>query len=482
MQHCVTYLFFVNNVFMIYCLCCIFLIFLTIIKIKKPKVILKTNNKYRISKKAGIYYTKQLNLNFFEYKNYQNKLRQLMLIDHIISCVKYASPTIYNKEIDYIALKNFGIDIKLPVLYFDFIDNSLLMAITIAKQYCNFNAITSDKYFDKKTNYLLFLDKEFCSLNLFTSIMSLNVFSVKKFKVVNNGTKLFEIKVNDKELNSDYAIFDNKHFYKFIDSDAKITISKFNDQGEYVFVTIKNLIQKTVNTKIDINFNLNKENYFIKHSGNRLTLTNTLTKNINYLICSKNVEYNIQLDRFINPKLQIRKEINVPRHRCVTFCVYFGDSLINKNTLFNSQKNYSAKLEGLLNIRIKSKNVKLNYLINYYLIKKVTSCSYLNLYEKEFDIVYNLFKKKAITALDFYMWLKMVYLGIEQSDDRIKVHPICKFDFEVEIRIDDKKLNIEVKHSKQSGSCIIVDNIKYHNINVIPYNQILNCKKLFVLL
>ena len=464
---------------MIYCVIFLFVVFLIILRFKKPKRILKKYIHCKLSKVKGLFYTQKLYLNYLEYKNYDNTLKQIKLIDNIISCAKYCVPKLYNENIDSLALKNFGIDITIPILYFKKFDNEIYNAVQIAKTYYKFNAITDITFSNLSYNNIFYLDSEFSIMSLYCSIMALNVYTEETFKVIiNDGNKL-TTKLNNQAITYAYIENNNYQTYQFSNSTSNIQINQFNFDGEYKKINIQNKSFKSISVDIEFTYDLNTKNLYFENTKRQCKIIDVVTKHFKFLLCDKNIEINYQGNKYLNPRLQIIKHINLKGMQNASFNLYFGNNIIDKNYLENSSIYYENKIKELTNIKIKSSNIKLNYLFNYYLKQHITTVNYLQIDAIDIDIVYSLYKNKKINAIDFYMWLKEKYLGIKIFKDKLKIAPICKENFEFELNINNKKICVGVYSSEQQ-KCINIDGIKYCNINIIPFSQILNCNNLIV--
>ncbi len=464
---------------MIYYVILLFGVFLIILRFKKSKSKLKKCIHCKLSKVKGIFYTQKLCLNCLEYKNYDNTLKQIKLIDNIISCAKYGAPKLYNENIDFLALKNFGIDITIPILYFKKFDSETYNAVQIAKTYYKFNAITDIRFSNTSYHDILYLDSEFSIMSLYCSIMALNVYAEDKFKVIKNDDDKLTTKVNNQAITYTYIENNNYQTYQFSNSETHIQINQFNFDGEYKKISIQNKSSKSISIDLEFIYDLNTRNLYFENTKRQCKIVDVVTKQFKFLFCDKNIEINYQGSKYLNPRLQIIKHIYLKGMQNASFNLYFGNTIIDKNYLENSSIYYKNKIKEMTNIKIKSSNIKLNYLFNYYLKQHITIVNYLQIDAIDIDVVYSLYKNKKINAIDFYMWLKEKYLGIKIFKDKLKIVPIFKENFEFELNINNKKICVAV-YSGEEQKCINIDGIKYCNINIIPFSQILNCNNLIV--
>ena len=464
---------------MIYYVILLFGVFLIILRFKKSKSKLKKCIHCKLSKVKGIFYTQKLCLNCLEYKNYDNTLNQIKLIDNIISCAKYGAPKLYNENIDFLALKNFGIDITIPILYFKKFDSETYNAVKIAKTYYKFNAITDIRFSNSSYHDILYLDSEFSIMSLYCSIMALNVYAEDKFKVIKNDDDKLTTKVNNQAITYTYIENNNYQTYQFSNSETHIQINQFNFDGEYKKISTQNKSSKTISIDLEFIYDLNTRNLYFENTKRQCKIVDVVTKQFKFLLCDKNIEINYQGSQYLNPRLQIIKHIYLKGMQNSSFNLYFGNTIIDKNYLENSSIYYKNKIKEMTNIKIKSSNIKLNYLFNYYLKQHITTVNYLQIDATDIDVVYSLYKNKKINAIDFYMWLKEKYLGIKIFKDKLKIVPIFKENFEFELIINNKKICVAI-YSGEEQKCINIDGIKYCNINIIPFSQISNCNNLIV--
>ena len=467
---------------MIYFVLLVFFIMLFALKFKGANILLKSDIKFKIAKKCGFYYTKKLNLNFLEYKNYNNSISDIMLIDHIISCAKFNTPKLYNKNIDFDSLKNFGVDTNAPILYFDFMNKNLLNAISITKTYCKFNAVTSYKYFnDYHSDNMLYLDDEFCSMNLFTSIMSLNVYQDSKFKVRCNKSDITEICLNGAKLQYALIVDNNTQHYIFSNNQVKIEVEHFSYDGDFYCVNIDNSSGKSYDIDIYFNFDLPFIISYIDQSKNKCSIFDIKTNRKKYFICDKKVKYTFELNGYKYKKIKLSKQIQIKANQNYYFSIYYTNTAIKKDYLPLIKQNYFKKIDEIFNIKVKSSNLKINNLINYYLKKQIYYTNFIDIKTNSFDEVFKLYKEHSVTALDFYMWLKSSYLGLKFYHDKIKVNPICKFDYIVIVNSISKVFQIDVKHTDKENY-VFVAGTKYHNIDVIPFCYVSDNDRLLVYL
>ena len=464
---------------MFYVVILLFVVFWVLFKFKIKRGILKSKIKFRRKNLIAIFYTIPLKLNYFDYKNYDVPLKKLALIDHIISCVLYNSPKLYNDKLNLIMLKNFGVDVKKPILFFDKIDDRLFEAISIAKNYVDFNAITNANYENKyQSENILYLDTQFCDIKLYSSIMALNVYSKEKFKVRDDKHQMMQLYLKSKAISLKYLISKNKNIYSYQSDEIKIIIEHYYDNGNYFHASIEN-IGKNKNVDFLLNFDLDTRKYLIKKINSYYLIENVLSKQKKYILCDKKISINNCLDKVKKPYIQIKKHIFLKKSNKYEFHIFVGEN-INKNKLKNSLSSYEEKINSYFNFKLKSKNVKLNYLVNYYLKRKVTSSKYEKLYYDNFDEVQHLYKLHKISALDFYMWIKQKYLGIYEYSNNLKIEPLFKEDFDCEIVINGKVTFIEIRRFGELKNCIVMNGVKYRNINFLPYDNLNNCDKLLV--
>ncbi len=464
---------------MFYVVILLFVIFFVLFKFKIKRGVLK--NKVRFTRKNlnAIFYTMPLKLNYFDYKNYDVPLKKLALLDHIISCVLYSSPKFYNDKLNLTMMKNFGIDIKKPILYFDKLDDKLFESISIAKQYTQFNAITNANYENKyQSKNLLYLDTQFCDIKLFSSIMVFNVYSKEKFKVQDFKHEMLQLFVNNRPLSLKYLITDNQNCYSYQNGEIKVFIGHFNDSGDYFKVLVENT-GKSKKFDFLFNFDLDEKNYFIKKINSYYLIENVLSKQKAYITCNKKIDINCYIDKVKKPFIQIKKHILLEKSKKYEFIIFIGDNA-SKNKLDSALISYKEKINNYFNIKLKSKNVKLNYLVNYYLKRNVTTSRYKLLSNDNFDEVQKQYKLHKISALDFYMWIKQKYLGIFECENKLKIEPLLKEDFDCEIFINGKSTLVEVRLYGELKNCIVLNGVKYHNINFLTYDNLNNCDKLLV--
>ena len=464
---------------MFYVVILIFVVFLVLFKFKLKSGILKNKIKFRRKNLNAIFYTIPLKLNYFDYKNYDVPLKKLALIDHIISCVLYGSPKFYNDKLNLTMMKNFGIDIKKPILYFEKLDDKLFESISIAKHYVNFNAITNANYENKyQSKNLLYLDTQFCDIKLFSSIMAFNVYSKEKFKVQDFKHEMLQFFIDGKALGLKYLISDNQNCYSYQNGEIKAFIGHFNDSGDYFKVLIENT-GKIKDIDFLLNFDLDERNYLIKKINSYYLIENVLSKQKTYISCNKKIDINCYIDNVKKPFIQIKKHILLEKSKKYEFIIFIGKNA-GKNKLDNALILYKEKINNYFNIKLKSKNAKLNYLVNYYLKRNVTSSKYKMFSNYNFDEVQQLYKLHKISALDFYMWIKQKYLGICECDNKLKIEPLLKEDFDCEIIIKEKSTLVEVRRYGELKNCIVLNGVKYHNINFLTYDNLNNCDKLLV--
>ncbi len=454
-------------------------IFLLCFKIKKKCGILKSKKIYKISISKGCYYSKKLLLNFFEYKNYDIPLKKLKYIDHIISCVKYAGVKAYNDDIDIKTLKNFGIDISLPILYFEKIDKFILDCIKISKNYVNFNAITDIKYKDQ-SDLFLYLDKQFCSLSLFTGIMNLNKYTISKFKIVKSQFMDCSIQIDKNVAKPKNIVNDNFMVYEYIHQNVTLKISQFEYFGNYYHIEIIN--KEDINHDVDIKIDFETDrDICVKKVSKGIFIKHILNNQSQYLLSNKSLKYLVEIDKFLIPKIRLAKNINIKAKSSCDFIIYYGNKQLDENALNKSIDNYKDYLKKLLNFAINSKDMKLNYLINSLLPRKVTKVNYNKINSISFKEVSTLFIKQKIDALDYYMWLKETYFGILATKYKIKILPLYDQNFEASIVLDGKKYLIDVKRSNDGAKYLILDDVKFHNINSVAVKHLSACDKLQII-
>ena len=195
----------------------------------------------------------------------------------IANRVRYHAPIVYDSDIDYKILEEFGIDISLPVFKFENeMTKPLLKAFSLAKKVCNFNLVTT-----KKTNcpFALFLPKESVNLRLIQMVNKLNV----NYKSISSYEPKFDIdfiKIGGKNLNLKYDNFClEKH-----DSVDGILIRQrqFVASGECNIIEVTNSNCKLEEIEIEYNKNLPTGNYYFKKEKNAIKIQNLFSGEIKW--------------------------------------------------------------------------------------------------------------------------------------------------------------------------------------------------------
>ena len=158
------------------------------------------------------------------------------------------------------------------------------------------------------------------------------------------------------------------------------------------------------------------------------------------------------------------------------FIFYYGNNA--KIDFVTSKQDYINKLNEIKNVKVNCDNKSLQILFNTYLpnILKFDDINAKCLNFDSFFDAYNNFKQKNITAMQFYLWIKHRYFGIEIENNILKISPLIKENFEFTIKINNKLYTIPVIMGDKKY--ILINNVKFYNCNTIDINKLEGIDKL----
>ena len=193
----------------------------------------------------------------------------------IVNRVRYHSPIVYDENIDQKLLEDFGIVSSLPVFKFEkTMTKPLMKAFALAKKYCNFNLVTTQR---TKCPFALFLPTETANLALVQQINKLNI----NYKANSSYCPKFDLdflKIGGKVLNLAFKDFClDKH-----DNINGVLIRhrQFFASGECNIVELTNSNSKTEEIEIEYNKNLEVGNYCFKKENHSIKITNLFSKKV----------------------------------------------------------------------------------------------------------------------------------------------------------------------------------------------------------
>ncbi len=224
----------------------------------------------------------------------------------IANRVKYHAPIIYDDDIDFKILEDFGIDTSLPIFKFEKeMTKPLLKAFMIAKKIVNFNLVTTKKV---KCSFALFLPSQTSNLRLLQMVNKLNI----NYKT---SSSFCEKKVNDclkyngKELNLQ---FDNFTLAKHENINGiLVKETRFVCSGECIMIELSNANAKSNEIEIHYHKNLSRGYYFFKKNKSSIEIQNLFSKEIKYL--NTNFEKN---DMFFS----CVDGVETSTFACISFC------------------------------------------------------------------------------------------------------------------------------------------------------------------
>ncbi len=479
----------------IYIFVCFVLLIFVIIKIlnrKTKKRVLKCQKTYFLAKPKKMIFTSIcLMLNYFGVKDYKEfkSLSILKQLDHILSCVLYKTPVTYNLEIDKTILKNFGVDINLPIFYVKEYNKTFLKGIMLSKKYVKFNLIFNEENFimNKKLNKIKYflLNTNFASVKLLNNIFALNINTPNKFKVkkVENINQI-EIKNNKKVLIANSKIENNFLCDVYNNNNVNIEIKKCVNSGEYLYFKIVNKSETIQNIELSYNYKLEDKYFAYTKQVNGLLVKNILS-NQNLYICN---DFNIKCfypnnmrEEISLPFLKMYKCFNIAPKTEKNFVLYIGNKKINKTNLKESYNLYNKKINEIVNFKIKCQNKTLEYLVNFYLPNRIILEDVDKTYDlniDNFEECYFLFKQKKLSNLNFYFWLKHYYIGIVEDKNFIKIDTKLKEDFTLYYKLNHKTKEIQVKNNANFQKYMIVSGVKFYNCNLITKQNLDTIDKL----
>ena len=455
---------------------------------------LKNNKKYALAKpKSQTFTSICLMLNYFNVKNvYMFKsLKNLKEIDHIVSCVLYKTPVTYNLEIDKTILKNFGINLNLPVFFVKNYDKKYLKLLVLSTKYIDFNLIFNEdtfKYFKilKNIKYYV-LNTNFASIKLLNNIMALNINAKDKFKVkkMENVNK-FEIKNNNEVIFPSSKIENNFLCDDYNNNNVNIEVKKFVNDGEYLCFKILNKSNVTQKVELNYNYKLEGKYYEFNKITNGLCVREILQNEKNFFCDNLNLKY-FYPNNFCNeltlPFLKISKKFTLTQYCEKKFILYIGNKQLSKNNLLESIELYNKKIREIINLKIKCGNKKLEYLVNFYLPNRII-LEDVNRIEKfnieNFEECCFLYKQKKMSSLNFYLWLKTYYLGIIENENFVKFSPLLKENFTVYYHYNQKTKEILFNYDAKSKKYMVINDVKFYNYNVISKQNLDKIDKLML--
>lgn len=195
----------------------------------------------------------------------------------IVNRVKYHAPIIYDDDIDFEILENFGIDTSLPIFKFEKeMSKPLLHAFKLAKKIVNFNLVTSHK---TKSAFALFLPNQTPNLRLLQMINKLNI----NYKTNSSFQKIEEedfLKFNGKELNLQ---FDDFTLVKHANIDGiLVKETRFVCSGECIMIELSNSNSKQNEIAIKYHKNLPQGYYFFKKRKSSIEVQNLFSKDTKF--------------------------------------------------------------------------------------------------------------------------------------------------------------------------------------------------------
>ncbi len=195
----------------------------------------------------------------------------------IVNRVRYHSPVVYDDEVDLKMLQEFGINTSLPIFKFEKeITKPLLKAFSLAKKYCNFNLVTTQR---TKCPFALFLPVDCVNLQLVQLINKLNI----NYKANSAYVPKFEIdylKIGGKSLN---LKFDDFCLDKHESINGILTRHRqFYASGECNIVEFVNSNSKEEVIEIEYNHNLSKGYYHFKKENHSVKIVNLFTREVCY--------------------------------------------------------------------------------------------------------------------------------------------------------------------------------------------------------
>lgn len=191
--------------------------------------------------------------------------------------VRYHAPIVYDDDMDFKVLEDFGIDTSLPIFKFEKeMSKPLEKAFLLAKKMQNFNLVTS-----KKTNckFALFLPENTNNLRLLQMINKLNI-NYKSNSQYNPKFLPDELKIGGKVLNlkfNDFCL--EKH--QNIDG-IFVSEKKFVCNGECDIIELLNSSPKENKIEIEYNKNLPFGNYHFSKQNGSIKITNLFSKEVKF--------------------------------------------------------------------------------------------------------------------------------------------------------------------------------------------------------
>ncbi len=464
------------------CVCLFMLTFVTlkILKQKYQKKFLKCKKKFFLAKPKSKTFTDVcLMLNYFKTNNYKTfkSLKTLKDVDHIISCVLYKTPITYNLHIDNIILKNFGIDINLPVFFVKEYNKKYVKNLIYAKNYVKFNLIFNEDNFIKfkklnKIKYFI-LNTKFASIKLLNNIMALNINTENKFKVKKEDNFYnFEIKNNKDILVPNTKIENNFLCEIYNNNNVYVEVKKCLNNGEFLYFKILNKSNIMQRVEVNYNYKLLGKYYEYHKIPNGLRVREILQNQLLFFCNSANIKYlypNNMIKEITLPFLKLYKCFSLKPNSEEQFVLYIGNRQITKNDLYESLILYKRKIDDIVNFKIKCRNKTLEYLINYYLPNRIIleDLNELdNANADNFEECYFLFKQKKLSSLSFYLWLKHFYVGLIENENFLKFNTKLEEDFVIYYTFNNKTKEIVFKNMK-SQKYMLINGVKFHNCNLI---------------
>lgn len=443
---------------------------------KKQWAVLKKKKFYKRAKDVKSFYlSKKLILNCFEKSNKQfSSYKILQEVDHIVSCVKFNNPILYNIKPDYNLLKKYNLD-KKPIFVVSTLTDFDVECLCFAKRFCDFNIVIPQKLLKEKIKieFSYFVINGKVNKELYNNVMLLNINKSEYFKVekpfVLNGIQFF---MNNKKLPLNNKIINNRVNLLYFDEKITIFCEKILFMGEIYKIVIENKTEKfqTVNMVYEKDFD--DKNFIYTKIPYGL---NVVSKNfIGTLLCDKKANFfypKQQSNVVVLPFVKMSKNIKLLPKQKENLMVGFGQCCVYKNLPLIWEE-YDKTIKELFNAKIECENKSLMYMFNFYLPNRIV-LEEINKQECNFSCyeeAYTSYRKGSISNYEFYCWLKSKYFGIKYNSNFIYVNPIYKGNFDIKLG----KIVIKVKHSNNETKYVEIGNVKFFNYSLIPLYQLLN--------
>lgn len=460
-----------------------------LIKSKKNKCYLKTKNRYKLIIMNEKYFFCSKNnflfvdLNLLKIKSF----RFVKQLDYVLKKIKLNCPKIYNKPINYNQLEKLGVQPCYPVYFEEKLTKEKLDVLLFARSCVDYNLVVlannkcSNAFYDKLAELgVVIVEKTSLSYSVLSWLYLANInFDISNNLEIENKKEGLIVFDGKRQLTFNNQIDEYKICDVYNDDNIYAIVNKFNDECYKIKLQNKTATQKTITINYYKSLNNGDVNYykFIKKKSNILCYS-VITKQYFYYKCSHS--FCVSFSRVKNmkhsnlPKIEFNKKIVLKPFETQEFEICKTDNLCE--TFESCYAKIKSQYDKLFMITLVCNDDKLNQLFNFELKENIILQQFDKFVHYEINSFaqgYALYKLKKVSALDLYNYILNNLLGVKLDNGYLYIKPKLSYDFELILKVNNKKFIIDVKHGDKKG--IVVDGTRFvncYNIHIERLNKI----------